>query len=97
MLLRYDFWESTEWWTVIRHYHDQLRLLSLTEPAGLSEISFRGDEFGVLEVHGEEGEAAAVEVEKVWMVWRGLAALGRLYEEVCREWWLPTQLGQATS
>jgi hypothetical protein len=98
-IVRYDFWNDTEMCGIIGRYGRAVeRFLSSGDP-GLMTI-----DFGAIEqvTHGDDpSEASAIVAElklkEVLQLWRGLAVLPKNYEDVWREWHLPTSLGYATS
>lgn len=98
LIVQYDFWDDTEMWPIISHYGEALRSFVKTGVAGLLKINTDGVDSAS---HGV-GIAAKELVEslrdhEVVALWRGLAALTRNYEEICKEWFLPTSLGLAHS
>jgi hypothetical protein len=98
LLLRYDFWDDTEMWKIIRLYGMAIRrFLEQGRPTLL-----RVNEEGIVEASGGDAERRAellrfVERQDIPVLWRSLAVLPRNYEETCREWLLPTPLGFASS
>jgi hypothetical protein len=77
----YDFWEDTEMWSVVK-------------PSAVAVRRF-------LESMGEKHVAQEVDEElrrsEVLQIWRSLSLMPRNYEDICREWFLPTALGKLTS
>lgn len=75
-LKRFDFWETTEMWSIIEPmYKAMLDIEKNLESNNNSEYL----EFSILSF------------------WRQLVNLGNIYEDICREWFLPTYLGILTS
>ena len=68
---------------------------------GSSGLQQRDD--AAIEAAAEDDEEYAEEMraylakEEIAHLWHGLATLPRNYEEVCREWFLPTALGYLSS
>jgi len=97
LLLKYDFWDDTPFWRIIPYYGVALkrflaegspRLISVNEE-GLRQASDGNEEF-------RQELMALLAEQDVPELWRCLAILPRNYEEVCREWFLPTSLGLLT-
>lgn len=105
ILLRYDFWSSCRWWFPIYEAHRHLQDLLNTGSPGLMKWNhdqvpeeFReqtwtdgfsdGEEYSFEEIH---------RLQEVRILWDQLANLGSIYEEICREWFLPTHLGILSS
>lgn len=97
-LLRYDFWANTEMWAIIPHYGNALATYLRSGRPHLHVI----DESAVAKVAGV-GEDAMVDMmnelleNEIRDLWRCLALLPRIYEDLCREWYMPTSLGYMTS
>ncbi|MDE2107264.1 MAG: DUF4365 domain-containing protein [Patescibacteria group bacterium] len=94
----YDFWTDTEMWGLIGYYGAALKRFISDGHPGLMRI----DSQAVLAMTNGNAEAAqqiANELQKqeVLELWRLLSVLPRNYEDVCREWFLPTALGYASS
>jgi hypothetical protein len=96
VLLRYDFWHTTEYWAPIRELGLALRNVSEGRSPGMMTY----DAVTLRDVFGKDGDRKmrqALEDQEVAELWRQLALLGRIYEDVVREWFLPTVLGQEAS
>lgn len=106
ILLRYDFWERCEFWYPIGYAHRGLQNLLRTGTPGVLVATDEGrsraeetepegavwtDQFG--ESHSLK---AVLQINDVRALWNQLANLGKVHEEVCREWFLPTHLGTIT-
>jgi hypothetical protein len=95
ILARYDFWKSTEMWAVLADVRGRL------EPV----LNLGAAEFVRLEEERLKGASPAADAdgsrffarELLVGLWETLATMGRIHEEICREWFLPTQLGLMTS
>ena len=97
-IARYDFWEDTEMWGLISYYGDAIRRFINTGFPGLLKIN--SDAVGQIAQNTGESEAAIIaglRIQQVKKLWRCLTVLPRNYEDVCREWFLPTSLGAMTS
>jgi hypothetical protein len=97
ILLRYDFWEDTNW-KILQYYVDSVRrTLEVDEKditsycPDLIDSSFSNDE------ESREWLKEISQRNSITQIWEGLSSLPRCYEEVCREWLLPTPLGFSTS
>jgi len=95
LLLRYDFWDDTEMWQLLGSYGQKLRRFAAVDSVELRPVLRPLDEefassalSGFYEDFGPSG---------ILELWRLLAVLPRLYEDVCREWFLPTPLGYHAS
>lgn len=97
ILLRYDFRENTNW-KILEYYLDSIR--------GCLEIDERGlipswpDSIDIPYLSDKESQEWLKEIRQrnsITQIWEGLSSLPRCYEEVCREWLLPTPLGLSTS
>lgn len=88
----YDFWHDTENWGIIRDNAARLEQFVRTgqpgffEPPGKNLLAF-----------DEPQLAKYFQRLDVLELWRQLSQLSKIYEEICREWFLPTALGYITS
>lgn len=90
---QYDFWDDVEMCEIIGHYRDGLRRFLDSGQPHLLERSIP-----LVDVKTFEGEMDDHQKRMdVLMLWRGLSVLPRNYEDVWREWFLPTALGHLTS
>ncbi len=104
---RYDFWTRTDEWPVIRHLHGELlkvqRILTSVEKSGRLSTGEVVREFPRLfagsACAAEPREVAMAELvsQRVGSTWGQLRNLNNVYEEVCREWFLPTYLSSMTA
>lgn len=97
-LLRYDFWGATEMCPIFGEYAKALRSLTEKGEPGLLSINMdairhalEGDEDRIQDFVATEKSGEIV------VLWEKLSLLGRNYEDVWREWFLPSWLGLATS
>lgn len=92
-IVRYDFWDDVEMCPIIGHYRDGLRRFIETGQPGLLERSIP-----LVDIKTFEGELDDhLRKVDVFLLWNGLSVLPKNYEDVWREWFLPTDLGQAMS
>lgn len=102
ILLRFDFWRSCDWWRLIAHLHQALVALSdsgspsimMLNPEAASKMDL--DEQGWTDGHSGNREYSLRELmqfHEIRQLWDRLANAGNVFEEVCREWFLPTSLG----
>ncbi len=94
----YDFWHDTEMWGLIEHYGEALSRFIATGKPDLMKI----DSAAILRMtNGDADEAQRLEKhfqsQDVRELWRMLSVLPRNYEDVCREWFIPTALGFVSS
>jgi hypothetical protein len=95
----YDFWDDTEMWGLIGHYGNAVRRFLKTGAPGIMNY----DEKTILEgvAKGDQERAneilAQLRSNEIPELWRMLSVLPSNYEDVCREWFLPTGLGYAAS
>jgi len=82
----YDFWDDAGPWAIAYECGRLLKRFVRGEPIGLCEVSRVGS-----------GSVAPPEdcllTTDIIEIWRRLSVLPRNYEDVCREWFLPTSLG----
>ncbi|MCW5795339.1 MAG: DUF4365 domain-containing protein [Nitrospira sp.] len=98
LLANYDFWTDTPLWCPIQYYGAALqRFLNEGQP-GLTQINeaavtqaAQDDQERLHEIKNHLADTDVMEL------WRCLSVLPRNYEELCREWFLPTSLGLDTS
>lgn len=105
VLLRYDFWNSCDMWRLIAHLHESLVSFCETgSPRLLSEhppLPFRADDeeqkwTDAWSGNREYSRRQIQHFQEIRQLWDQLANVGRVYEEICREWFLPTPLGLIT-
>lgn len=85
ILLRYDFWEDHDIWGCLQALHKELkRVESQQEEA---KVNNEVDGFNLMET---------LLYHRDIVLWETLANLSRIYEDICREWYLPSWLGVMT-
>jgi len=89
----YDFWDDTEMCPMIPYYGERVRQFLETGQPGYLSLH----EEAVPENFKNEKFFEQMKEQNALELWRGLAHLTNLYEDVWREWFLPTGLGQAAS
>lgn len=87
-IARYDFWDSTEMWETLGAYGQSLRHFIDTGDSGL---------FAWPPGPHPPGYEDYLRDHQIMGLWHGLSILPRQYEEICREWFLPTSLGVEAS
>ena len=80
---KYDFWKTTSMWEIIPHMYEDIlelerRLVDLKTPGSISE---------------DQALAVDLMYDRISATWQQLKNLNNVYEELCREWFLPTDLG----
>lgn len=98
VLVSYDFWNDTPMWGIISHYGAFLQRLLAQGSPGLARAGFEsvGNTSQSTEDVKEDVMACRA-MREIPELWRCLAILPRNYEEICREWFLPTSLGLLSS
>jgi hypothetical protein len=104
IILRYDFWDCMSMWSPIndcyqeinalqillsRFVHDEFLILNELMPdveSNVSRMSFETEEYFIYLLQC-----------KVKFTWSRLQNLSNMYEEICREWFLPTFFAQFIS
>ena len=97
-LLRFDFWDSTEMCPLLGYYAGALKqLLDHGEP-GLLTLNMDAirEASNGNEEHMQQIIARA-RLDEIVGLWEKLSLLGRNYEDVWREWFLPSWLGISAS
>jgi hypothetical protein len=93
----YDFWENTWAWPALSITHQYLKNMTR------NLVRFRDGELPE-EIYYEQVQKLPTEIPRQSMAsflllsdiqstWDRLANLGNMFEEICREWYLPTYLG----
>jgi len=93
-IVSYDFWDDTEMWVPIKKCGDAVRRFHLTGDPKLS-MSWASKAEGDATSGGED--ALQTHLWQVRELWRRLSVLPRNYEDINREWFLPTALGYYAS
>ena len=104
IILRYDFWDSTEIWCPITDCYQEIKLIQalLQKLIHDKHCSFddliHNHNIKAIE-HGFEADEYFMFLfsSKIKFTWHRLKNLSNIYEEVCREWFLPTFLAQFIS
>ncbi len=96
-LLSYSFWDDCEWWPPLKLHKLLLEHLVRFTVSGNGDIPADAlEELAILHT-SPNFVKQVVEHHGPLAVWRNLAILPRDYEELLREWWLPTPLGREMS
>lgn len=93
----YDFWQETEMWAILGYYYKALRNFIEKGTPGLMREVEGADEALKSPGFDNENAKAWLHKQEVLKLWEGLAVLPRNYEELCREWYLPTPVGIVAS
>lgn len=92
LISRYDFWDDVEMCEIIGHYRDALHRFTKTgRPYLLGGIPL------VSSPTKHAANKGYSQKEDTLKLWQGLAVLPKNYEDIWREWFLPTSLGHITS
>jgi len=94
IVLAYDFWGSTNAWPAVELTH-----LRAHETAKFIRRVLNGEDLKVvmskyIEVRQHGVPPAFQLANSITTTFNNLANLGNMFEEICREWFLPTYLGQ---
>jgi hypothetical protein len=97
-IANYDFWEDTEMWELISYYGSKVQHFVETGQPDL----IKHDAEAILRMAGGRLDELQqirdqLKLDEILELWRLLSVLPRNYEDVCREWFLPTALGYAAS
>jgi len=91
-IIQYDFWDDTEMCEPIRYHAAGLRRFLEEGQPGYFKVPRevpRGVHADAFREHYEK--------QDIFELWRLLSLLPKTYEDIWREWFLPTALGQLTS
>ena len=103
-VLAYDFWTTTQAWSAIELMH-----MRAEATATMITQAIAGGSLCSILAHRLESEDASESVESkddmlrflfasdIQSTFDQLANLGNMFEEICREWFLPTYLGMLLS
>jgi len=99
---RYDFWGTTEMWCAIYYTHQKVLRIQRILDYILERKELPKDEFlknmPLSEDKWDQEELAAFMLTaEIQSTWSNLKNLNNMYEEICREWFLPTFLAQLSS
>jgi hypothetical protein len=98
-ILSYDFWYDTEMWSVIANCGAAVQRFLSTGSPGLKKCNEEAILMNIANRIVEDAEEIVRELKQneVPDLWRLLSLLPRNYEDVCREWYLPTAVGFTAS
>lgn len=103
IITRYDFWVTTKMWLPIQHtYQKVLRMQNIldviSETNSLPEETLLPKQLPLPESGWDREELTAFMLRgEIQSTWSMLKNLNNMYEEICREWFLPTYLAQLSS
>lgn len=103
IISRYDFWKTTDMWTPIGHAFDQISnmeciLNAIKENKQLPKTLLSPVNQLLDESKRDQDELIRFMFTcKIQSTWSFLKNLNNMYEEICREWFLPTYLAQLSS
>jgi hypothetical protein len=108
IIARYDFWENTPEWEIVAEMHERIKAVERFAGNGersTSESSAFTDRIKVAgsKVLRREWTEGGLETQEfIWttsvlMVWDALVNMNSMYEEICREWFLPSYLAAIMS
>lgn len=99
LIVAYDFWNDLEMCKIVGHYGAAVRRYLETGHPGL--MALLPDEDLLRTIGGSTHQLQELEdqfrQDELLLLWHGLSVLPRNYEEVWREWFLPTGLGFLSS
>ena len=96
ILKRLDIWQDVQW-PIVSHYRGWLEHLDKVLPSLPALEWFAGhpaNSYNVELLNTDERREMVCEMD-VQNFWNGLNALSHNYEEICREWFLPTFLAES--
>lgn len=106
IIKRYDFWKTTNMWTVIRDCYNKIlkieQVLKCIKNDGAlpKELILHGHKWvteNELSEFGQDELLLFMFISEIQILWSNLTNLNDMYEEICREWFLPTYLAQLMS
>lgn len=89
----YDFWDDTEIWAILGHYGKAVRHFLASGDATCLKLEPGTTEYEMRRGDAVQTEGRAMDILRLWKI---LSLLPSNYEDVCREWFLPTALGYLT-
>lgn len=97
-IVHYDFWDNTPMCELIGYYGTAVRRFLESGSPGLMKI----DEDAITKASNnnaqhKEAIMANLRQQEIAQLWQFLSILPRNYEDIWREWFLPTSLGLASS
>ena len=96
-IVRYDFWNDTDTWEVVSHFGKPINHFLLTGDATHIRLDPKSDDaiqrYKQERPHANRTDVKATDILRLCDL---LASLSGNYEDVCREWFLPTAMGYLT-
>ncbi|MFZ0930346.1 MAG: DUF4365 domain-containing protein [Syntrophobacteraceae bacterium] len=103
ILLKIDIWGGRSYWPILDKMHTHLLNIVTSGNPRFFNVDATGhtdDEGAIWETQMSAGElyteSEALGIMEFRVLWDSLKKLGNVYEEICREWFLPTMLGTLT-
>ena len=99
IIKRYDFWNNTPWWPLIKlSYQDILDCETIAEEMKSGKVRDESLEKFVrlkeLRKSMPEEYSERFPINTAFSTtWNKLSTLSRVFEDLCREWFLPTYVG----
>ncbi|KAA9017980.1 DUF4365 domain-containing protein [Niallia endozanthoxylica] len=98
ILLRLDVWEIRNLWAIMGDYFEKLNILCEKGKEGIITFSNVKERDGLWETNFSFSKEYTFDdiyyFTQVRLLWEGLNGLGNLYEDIVREWFLPTYLNE---
>lgn len=92
-IVHYDFWDDMEIWEILGYYGKAVRHFLASGDAARLRLEPGTTEYECLRGDGTQSDIRAMDILRLWKL---LSLLPSCYEDVCREWFLPTALGYLT-
>lgn len=108
IIKRYDFWDSTDMWAIVPTLYGEilliermLKTIQMQRDISTEELAKEVPELRICQSdQGNELDCStwqSVVFPRIESTWRRLRNLNNVYEECCREWFLPTYFAQLAS
>lgn len=105
---RYDFWETTDMWATIGNVYNEIllieKILTTIKNSGGVSVDALAEACSELPIPNrkktedlDRSLLAWIIMTRIQSTWEHLRTLNNIYEECCREWFLPTYFARLTS
>jgi hypothetical protein len=99
ILLRFDIWDHSELWPLLDHYKQRLKDFVDTDYNELFKRYEKKEEKVLWEPSYHPQDIFCTESEmncymEIRGLWEGMNKLYNVYEEICREWFIPTMINE---